>query len=166
MVPPRVVFFACLYFAGLRPAEAIELREEANLDLPADDGRGTLYLRRSAPSVAPSWSGAGRRRDPRPLKHRAREEVRPVPCHPALTRYLHWHIQEFGITPDGRLFHRRARRGPVREHLHAGMAGCALLAFTPSTANSTLARHPYDLRHACLSTSAHVPLVLACRPGA
>jgi hypothetical protein len=62
--PQLVAFFACLYFAGLRPAEAVELREEVNLDLPADDGWGTLYLRRSAPSVAPSWSGAGRRRDP------------------------------------------------------------------------------------------------------
>ena len=150
--PRLVAFFACLYFAGLRPAEVVELREGVNLDLPADDGWGTLYLRRSAPSVAPSWSGAGRRRDPRPLKHRAREEVRPVPCHPALTHYLHRHIQEFGVSSDGRLF-RGARGGDLSESTYTRVwRGARLLAFTPSTVNSTLARHPYDLRHACLST--------------
>jgi len=150
--PRLVAFFACLYFAGLRPAEAAELRVEANLKLPADYGWGTLYLRRSAPSVAPSWSGSRRRRDPRPLKHRAREEVRPVPCHPALTGYLRWHVHQFGVTPDGRLF-RGARGRDLSESVYARVwRGARLLAFTPSAANSTLARHPYDLRHACLST--------------
>jgi len=150
--PQLVAFFACLYFAGLRPSEAAELREEINLDLPVENGWGTLYLRRSAPSVAPSWSGARRRRDPRPLKHRAREEVRPVPCHPALTGYLRSHIHEFGTATDGRLF-RGARGGDLSESVYArGWRGARFLAFTPSTANSTLAKHPYDLRHACLST--------------
>jgi integrase len=150
--PHLVAFFACLYFAGLRPAEAVELREGVNPDLPADDGWGTLYLRRSAPSVAPSWSGAGRRRDPRPLEHRAREEVRPVPCHPALTCYLHSHFNEFGAASDGRLF-RGARGGDLAESTYTRVwRGARLVAFTPSTVHSTLARHPYDLRHACLST--------------
>ena len=43
-------------------------------------------------------------RDQRPLKQRARGEVRVMPCPPALTALLHAHIQEFGVQPDGRLF--------------------------------------------------------------
>jgi len=53
-VGPRLVaFFACLYYAGLRPSEAVELREDLNLDLPNGDGWGTLYLHSSAPLSEP-----------------------------------------------------------------------------------------------------------------
>jgi hypothetical protein len=77
-VGPRLIaFFACLYYAGLRPSEAVELREDLNIDLPEDDGWGTLYLHRSAPTVGTGWSRSGRRRDPRELKHRASGTVRP-----------------------------------------------------------------------------------------
>lgn len=151
MGPRLVAFFACLYFAGLRPAEAVELRQAVNLDLPSSDGWGTLYLRGSAPSAGSGWSDSGRRRDPRSLKHRPREEVRPV-HHPALTRYLHLHIEKFGVAPDGRLF-RGERGGDLSESVYGRIwHGGRRLAFTPPGVNSTLARHPYDLRHACLST--------------
>ena len=125
---------------------------KANLDLPGDGGWGTLYLRGSAPTVGAAWSASGRRRDPRELKHRAREEVRPVPCHPALTGYLHRHIAEFGVVPDGRLF-RGDRGGDLSESVYGRVwHGARLLAFTPAVASSPLAGRPYDLRHACLST--------------
>ncbi len=152
-IGPRLVgFFACMYFAGLRPGETVELRDGVDLDLPDDDGWGTLYLRGSAPCVGAAWSASGRRRDPRELKHRAREEVRPVPCHPALTRYLHSHIAEFGTVPDGRLFCGE-RGGDLSESVYGRVwHGARLLAFTPAVANSPLAGRPYDLRHACLST--------------
>jgi integrase len=150
--PRLVAFFACLYFAGLRPGEAVELRADRSLDLPDSDGWGTLYLRESAPTVGSAWSVSGRRRDPRQLKHRAQEEVRPVPCHPALTGYLHRHIAEFGTSADGRLF-RGERGGDLSESVYGrAWQGARLLAFTPAVANSPLARRPYDLRHACLST--------------
>lgn len=150
--PRLVAFFACLYFAGLRPGEAVELRVDRSLDLPATDDWGTLYLRESAPTVGTAWSESGRRRDPRQLKHRAEEEVRPVPCHPALTGYLHRHIEQFGTAPDGRLF-RGERGGDLSESVYGrAWQGARLLAFTPPIANSPLARRPYDLRHACLST--------------
>ncbi len=51
--PTLVAFFACLYYAGLRPSEAVELREDLNLDLPKSDGWGTLYLHSSAPPSGP-----------------------------------------------------------------------------------------------------------------
>jgi integrase len=150
--PRLVAFFACLYYAGLRPSEAVELREDVNLDLPAEDGWGTLYLHGSAPTVGSGWSRSGRRRDPRELKHRALGTVRPVPCYPALTRYLRSHIAEFGTTPDGRLF-RGHRGGDLSESAYGRVwQGARRLAFTPAVAASSLARRPYDLRHACLST--------------
>lgn len=149
--PRLVAFFACLYYAGTRPGEAVELREDDNLDLP-EQGWGTIYLHGNAPSVGAGWSDSGRRRDPRPLKHRAEEEVRPVPCHPALTRYLRWHISEFGTAPDGRLF-RGERGGDLSESVYQrAWQGARLLAFPPPLAKSPLAGRPYDLRHACLST--------------
>jgi integrase len=150
--PRLVAFFACIYYAGTRPGEAVELRDNINLDLPADDGWGTLYLRGSAPCVGRGWSESGRRRDPRELKHRAKGEVRPVPCHPALTRYLRWHLEEFGTAPDGRLF-RGERGGDLSESVYGRVwHGARLLAFPPVLAASQLAGRPYDLRHACLST--------------
>jgi integrase len=151
-VGPRLVaFFACLYYAGTRPSETVELRE---LDIvhTGDDDWGTLYLHGSAPTVGAGFSRSGRRRDPRELKHRGKGEVRPVPCHPDLTRYLRWHISEFGTAPDGRLF-RGERGGDLSESVYGRVwQGARLLAFTPALEASPLARRPYDLRHACLST--------------
>jgi integrase len=150
--PTLVAFFACLYYAGLRPSEAVELREDLNLNLPESDGWGTLYLHSSAPTVGAGWSRSGRRRDPCELKHRPSGTVRPVPCYPALTHYLHWHVAEFGTAPDGRLF-RGYRGGDLSESLYGRVwQGARRLAFTPAVAASPLAGRPYDLRHACLST--------------
>jgi integrase len=152
MGPKLVAFFACIYYAGTRPSETVELRADLNLDLPGDGGWGTLYLHGNAPTVGAGWSRSGRRRDPRQLKHRAEGEVRPVPCHPALTHYLRRHIEEFGTAPDGRLF-RGERGGDLSESVYQrAWQGARLLAFTPTMAASPLAGRPYDLRHACLST--------------
>lgn len=148
--PLLVAFFACLYYAGLRPGEAVELRA-SSLELPRR-GWGTLYLRGSAPCVGGGWSRSGRRREHRQLKHRAAGEVRPVPCHPALTRHLLRHIAEFGTAPDGRVF-RGARGGDLSESVYGRVwQGARLLAFPPAVAASPLAGRPYDLRHACLSS--------------
>jgi integrase len=134
------------------PSKATVPCAESNLDLPADGGWGTLYLHGSAPTVGTGWSRSGRRRDPRELKHRAEGTVRPVPCHPALTRYLHRHISEFGTAPDGRLF-RGHRGGDLSESVYGRVwQGARRLAFIPAIASSPLAGRPYDLRHACLST--------------
>jgi integrase len=150
--PKLVAFFACIYYAGTRPSETVELRANLNLDLPGDDDWGTLYLHGNAPTVGAGWSRSGRRRDPRQLKHRAEGEVRPVPCHPALARYLRRHITDFGIAPDGRLF-RGERGGDLSESVYQrAWHSARLLAFTPAVAASPLAGRPYDLRHACLST--------------
>jgi integrase len=146
-----VAFFGCLYYAGLRPEEAISLAMH-NLSLPTR-GWGELHVERAEPYAGKEWTDSGRNRDQRPLKQRARGEVRVVPCAPALTELLHAHIAEFGVQPDGRLFvgERNAGELPTmtigRVWRRARQA-----AFMPEVAASPLARTPYDLRHAAVST--------------
>lgn len=124
-----------------------------NLDLPASDGWGTLYLHGSAPTVGSGWSRSGRRRDPRELKHRAQGTVRPVPCFPTLTRYLHVHLAEFGTAPDGRLF-RGHRGGDLSESLYGRVwQGARRLA------------SPQLLRHPPLPAALTTCATPACPPG-
>jgi len=96
-----VAFFALLYYAALRPAEAADLRKSA-LSIP-DQGWGKLYLPGSAPTTGAAWGDSGTRRDRRGLKHRPRNEVRVVPSAPPLTAPLHDHLDTFGTADDGRL---------------------------------------------------------------
>lgn len=147
---PLVAFFAVMYYAALRPGEAVDLRKEA-LSIPTK-GWGELYLSTSAPSAGRAWSQSGTRREPRQLKHRGVEEVRIVPCPPELTALLRRHLNEHGTSPDGRLF-RGVRGGPLSESLYGRLWATARTnALTTEDAASPLARRPYDLRHAAVST--------------
>ena len=86
------------------------------------------------------------------MKHRGVDEVRIVPCPPELTALLHSHLAEHGTAPDGRLF-RGARGGPLAESVYGHVWGQArTTALSPGEAASPLARRPYDLRHAAVST--------------
>ncbi|MGH3806721.1 MAG: tyrosine-type recombinase/integrase [Pseudonocardiaceae bacterium] len=145
-----VVFFALLYYAALRPAEAAALGK-GDLTLP-DQGWGELYLPKSAPTTGAAWADSGKRRDQRGLKHRARDEVRVVPCAPPLTELLHQHLTEFGPGPDGRLI--RGTRGDDLSDSTYGRVWqkARETALTTEEAASPLARRPYDLRHAAVST--------------
>jgi integrase len=147
---PLVAFFAVMYYAALRPGEAVDLRKEA-LALPST-GWGELYLSTSAPSAGRSWSESGTRREPRQLKHRGTEEVRIVPCPPDLTALLREHLDKHGTTPDGRVF-RGVRGGPLSESLYGRLWALARASvLTEEEVASPLARRPYDLRHAAVST--------------
>jgi len=139
-----------MYYVALHPGETVDLRKDA-LSLPSK-GRGELYLSGSAPSAGRLWSQSGTRREPRHLKHRGIDEVRIVPSPPELTVLLHEHLDQHGTTPDGRLF-RGARGGPLSESLYGRVWAIARgTAMTPEEAASPLARRPYDLRHAAVST--------------
>jgi hypothetical protein len=74
----------------------------------APDRWGTLHLSNSDPATGRAWTDTGAR-TPRQLRHRARDDVRPVPCPPQLTAILRRHLTTFGTAPDGRLFY--GRRG-------------------------------------------------------
>jgi integrase len=146
-----VAFFGCLYYAALRPEEAVELRSENLASLP-DHGWGELILTNSEPRSGTWWTDSGSARQRRELKHRPRGETRPVPLHPELVALLSEHLKKFPPGPDGRIF--TGPRGGIfndRAYLlifHKARAA----AFTGQEAGSLLARRPYDLRHAAVST--------------
>jgi site-specific recombinase XerC len=146
-----VAFFGCMYYAALRPEEAVELRPE-NLESLPDLGWGELILTGSEPRSGTWWTDSGSARQRRELKHRPRGETRPVPIHPELVVLLSQHLRKYPPGPDGRIF--TGPRGGVfndRAYLkifHQARAA----AFTPRESASLLARRPYDLRHAAVST--------------
>jgi integrase len=136
-----VAFFGCLYYAALRPEEAIGLATR-NLALPRQ-GWGELHVERAEPYAGREWTDSGHSRDRRPLKQRARGEVRAVPCPPELTAALHAHIAEFGVQPDGRLFVGE-RNGGELPTVTIGRAWrrARQAAFTAEVAASPLAKTP------------------------
>ncbi len=75
-----------------------------------------------------------------------------VPIAPPLTALLNGHLDEFGTASDGRLF-RAPRGGLLGDKLYGDIWRAArLAALTPEETASPLARRPYDLRHAAVST--------------
>jgi integrase len=145
-----VAFYGCMYYAALRPSETVPLGRQA-LRLPAA-GWGEFRLRESAPLSGSKWSDNGKSRDRRQLKHRAKGDVRVVPIPPPLTEILNSHLREFGTAPDGRLF-RAQRGGLLGDKIYGDIWRAArIAALTPEEAASQLARRPYDLRHAAVST--------------
>jgi integrase len=154
-----VSFFAVMYYAGLRPEEAINLHAddvvlsaEARRDARDNDKWGELHLRTAKPDAGSDWTDDGSEREQRQLKHRAEGDSRIVPAHPELTRILRHHLAEFGAAPDGRLFTGvRGGELPTITYRRAWIKA-RQTALTAAEQASPLARRPYDLRHACLST--------------
>ena len=159
--PSLEAFFACLYYAGLRPAEARHLKQ-TDLHLP-ETGWGELTLLGSTQTAGRAWTDSGEASEDRSLKHRPDREVRHVPAHPELVDTLRRHLENFETGPDGRIFVARAGIGgrPLPRPYSKPVAMNTVYrvwkmaredALTPTERDSPLARRPYDLRHACLST--------------
>ena len=65
---------------------------------------------------------------------------------------LHNHLAEYGTTDDGHLF-RGERGGPLPSVTYGRLWGRARqVVLSPEQFTSPLARRPYDLRHAAVST--------------
>jgi integrase len=142
-------FFACIYFAGLRPAEALGLRKQ-DCYLPAT-GWGRVTAAKSKPQSNKKWTDSGAAHDDRGLKHRASDDTRPVPIPPELVAILREHIAESGVADDGRLF-RTSRGGVISIGTYCeAWRAARTLALTPDQVASPLAGRPYDLRHAAVS---------------
>jgi integrase len=164
--PRLVAFFGAMYYAGLRPEEAINLAKD-NLalphlvwnkqtrqweDPPDDKDWGQLHLRSAAPDAGSEWTDDGTDREIRPLKHRAPGDSRTVPVHPELTRLFRTHLRDFSPGPDDRLFTGIHGGDMPTITYRRAWTNARKTAFTPEEYASPLARRPYDLRHACLST--------------
>ncbi|MFD1498215.1 hypothetical protein ACFSIL_17555, partial [Streptosporangium lutulentum] len=94
---------------------------------------------------------SGSTHEERGLKHRGRDDVRPVPIPPELVKILRQHIDEYGTGEDGRLF-RSERGGVIGSTAYTEVwQEARKLAFTPAQVASPLTRRPYDLRHAAVS---------------
>ncbi|MCC5032298.1 tyrosine-type recombinase/integrase [Streptomyces sp. WAC 00631] len=144
-----VGFFACIYYAAMRPEEVSMLSAE-QCDLPSK-GWGRLMLAGARPQVGSAWTDDGKPYEERQLKHRARRAVRPVPIPPVLVAILRDHIEAFGTTPESRLFS-AVRGGPVRSQEYGAVwKEARRKALTAAQVASPLAAIPYDLRHACVS---------------
>jgi integrase len=147
--PHLVAFFACLYFAAMRPSEVLALRA-SSCNLPRS-GWGRLDLSGSEPSAGREWTDTGTLREARELKHRGEADTRSVPIPPELVGILREHIAAFGLAEDGRLF--RSEAGGLLQDTAYGAVWRRARdsALTPEQRSSPLARRPYDLRHAGIS---------------
>ena len=153
--PRLATFFAVMYYAGLRPEEAINLGRE-NVILPPqgrpdDADWGELHIRSATPDACREWTDDGSAREMRQLKHRAEGGSRVVPHAPRADPATPGSPANFA-TPDGRLFGGvRGGELPTITHRRAWIKA-QQMALTAAELASPLARRPYDLRHACLST--------------
>ncbi|SPT59243.1 tyrosine-type recombinase/integrase [Actinomadura madurae] len=159
-----VAFFAVMYYAALRPEEAVNLRRQditlpplvkneatGEFEEPAN-AWGEIVVRKAAPFAGRDWTDDGALREERSLKHRAEDETRPVPCPPALTRILRAHLAEFTEGAGGRVFY-GVRGGDLPNITYRRAWRKARNdALTADQFASPLAERPYDLRHACVST--------------
>ena len=162
--PELAAFFGCLYYAALRPAEAVALCTDS-CDLPPA-GWGQLTLTGSLPRTARAWTSTCSSHERRSLKHRPEGTTRMIPIPPELVCLLHHHLQAHGCASDGRLF-RGARGGPLSESLYGRIWQQAIAAVIPRSPGSPPLR-PYDLRHAALSlwlASGAPPADIAARAG-
>jgi integrase len=146
-----VAFFAVMYYSALRPGEALSLKK-ANLLIP-EEGWGEPLFDQSCPSVGKAWSDSGTRREERQLKYRAKGDTRSTPCPPELTQILHDHLATHGTDAEGRLFRGvRSRRELEESTYHRVWRKARKAALSAEEFTSPLARRPYDLRHAAVST--------------
>ena len=116
--PELTAFFGCLYYAALRPAEAVALHA-TSCALPTS-GWGQLTLTGSLPRSARAWTGNGTPREPRSLKHRPGGASRTVPIPPQLVRLLLQHLHTYGPAAVPGRPRRPAQRKPLRPDLAPG----------------------------------------------
>ena len=141
-----VAFFATLYYAALRPSEAVRLHVE-DCQLP-DSGWGKLILTGAEPKAGSAWTDTGTPRQARGLKRRAVTASRTVPIPPTLVKILRDHLKLYGTVADGRVF-TNMRGNPLQDSGYGRVWHRArAIAFTPEQVTSPLAHRPYDLRHA------------------
>lgn len=147
--PMLAAMFACMYFAGLRPAEAAGLRAR-DCELP-EKGWGQIIVAKTRSQVSKRYTDSGQTYDERGLKHREHNEDRPIPIPPELVTILRRHIETFGTADDGRLFYTKGG-GTFSGSAYAKVwKEARTYALTPDQVASPLAARPYDLRHAAVS---------------
>jgi integrase len=145
-------FFGSMYYAALRPEEAIDLRRDENLISLPENGWGEMRLTHAQPRSGTRWTDSGKSRERRELKHRAPGETRLVPVHPELVMLFRDHLERFGTGP-GRLIFTGPRGGIVAEWSYLEVFRAARReALGEIDAATPVMGRPYDQRHAAVST--------------
>lgn len=144
-VGPRLVaFFATLFYAGLRPSEALALTTD-DLTLPRS-GWGEIVVRNALTSPGRRFTNDGSRRDRRHLKWRSQSSTRHVPIPPILVTHLRRHVHSYPTPTDLPLF-TNSVGNPLDHGRYCKVFSAAKKA--AFDASSPLQRStPYDLRHA------------------
>ncbi|MBV9023095.1 MAG: tyrosine-type recombinase/integrase [Streptomycetaceae bacterium] len=143
-------FFATLYYAGLRPEEAVALRV-SDATLP-EAGWGEFLIHQAQPEVGSQWTDDGEVHEERELKGRAEGETRPVPIHPSLVATLREIIEAYQLKPADLLFPGEGGgmlSGSVFRRVWAKARQKVLVEYEYA---SPVGKRVYDLRHTCLTT--------------
>ena len=139
-----------MYYAALRPEEVMDLRNSNLASLP-EHGWGELILTNADPRIDARWTDNGAAHERRELKHRPPGETRVVPVHPELVALLREHVRRYPPGPGGLVF--TGPRGGHADRAYLKVFHQARdAAFSKNEIASLLARRPYDLCHAAVST--------------
>ena len=126
--PRFVAFYACMFYALMRPSEVAALTREA-CHLP-DTGWGHLIFADASPAPGKAYTDDGQVHEHRGLKGRTkgrpsprtRRPVRKVPIPPELTELLRAHIADVRHRPGRAAVPVRERQPAPAVHLVAGVA--------------------------------------------
>ena len=151
--PRFVAFYACMFYALMRPSEVAALTREA-CHLP-EQGWGYLIFADASQAAGKAYTDDGQVHEHRGLKGRtkgrpsprARRPVRKVPIPPELVDFLRAHTQMFGIAPDGKLFRSENGNPLMPSTWWQVWQKVRAASLTPEQQASPLMKRPYDLRH-------------------
>jgi integrase len=144
-------FFACMYYAGMRPEEVTALRDTNLLSLP-DQGAGRMRLTCAEPHAGTKWVDDRTVRSVEPLKARKRGKAREIPIHPHLVAILVDHRTEFPNQLNNRVLIGPRGGVPTHQSVKKLWQRARLEALTETEVVTGLAATPYQLRHACVSS--------------
>ncbi|MEE1938050.1 site-specific integrase [Streptomyces sp. TRM 70361] len=143
-------FFATLYYAGLRPEEAVALRV-SDATLP-ETGWGEFLVHEARPEVGSQWTDTGEVHEERGLKGRAEDDTRLVPIRPLLVVLIREVVKEYDLKPAGLLFPGE-KGGTLAGSVFRRVWAKARKEVLPEREfKSPTGKRVYDLRHTCLTT--------------
>lgn len=161
--PRMVAFFACMFYAMMRPSEVSALTLQG-CHLPKS-GWGYLVISDAATEAGRAYTDNGGVHEHRGLKGRnrgrpdtgrqARRATRKIPIPPELVYILRQHIDYFGVGPGKRLFCSELRNGQRQPYPRSTVSRAwkkvRELTLTDEQQASPLLARPYDLRHSGIS---------------
>jgi integrase len=149
--PELEAFFGCIYYAALRPEEALHLVRDSYERPTEQGGWGWFQLSGATVGAGRAWGDTGEAFEDRGLKHRAETATRRVPVAPPLVEIVDRHIARRGISPHGKLF-LSTRGQPIATSTYTrAWRNVRADVLDEAQQASPLARVPYHLRHAAVS---------------